>query len=370
MKEPVVVYGASGYTGKLIAWHLAEAKIPFIAAGRNRKRLEEQMALVPELKGAAYSIAEAPIDEAALTELFKGSKVVYNVTGPFMKFGEPVVRAALAAGCHYLDTTGEADWMRHIRDRYGADFAKAGLLLAPATSYMWAAGVLATEIALETPGIDTLDVLYLADSATSVASTQSFLRMCTVPQYYLEHNQMVMWPFATAYPAISPDSHRIFRALPWSGAGEPVWYEQDDRVRNCATLVAFRSEAMFGAVINALESFETRARHLSVAEQEQVADEMAAALVSEEPGRENPDLNRSVISCIGRGNCGGVKVILRGNSPYIQTGLLAAEACRRILEGRLLATGFQSPAVAFGARNLLSAMAAGGYHTWDAQITA
>src|SRR3546814_3569085 len=115
MKEPVVVYGASGYTGKLISWHLAEARIPFTAAGRNRKRLEEQMALVPELNGAAYSIAEAPSEEGALTELFPGSKVVYNVTGPFMTIGEPVERAALAAGCPYLDATGELDWMRHIR---------------------------------------------------------------------------------------------------------------------------------------------------------------------------------------------------------------------------------------------------------------
>lgn len=370
MKEPVVVYGASGYTGKLICWHLAKARIPFIAAGRSKKRLEEQMALIPELDGAAFSIAECANEEAALTNLFQGSQVVYNVAGPFIQMGEPVVKAALASGCHYLDTTGEADWMRIIRDRYGAAFANAELLLAPATSYMWAAGGIAAEIALETAGIDSLDLLYLADSATSVASTQSFLRMCTVPQYYLEHNTLVQWPFATAYSAISPDSHRIFRALPWSGAGEPVWYETDDRVRNCATLVAFRSDAMFGAVISTLEEFETRGRHLPRAEQEAIIDDMAASLVSVEPGRENPDLNRSVISCIGRGNCGGVRVILRGNSPYIQTGLLAAEACRRILNGSLLATGFRSPAIAFGARNLLNAMAEGGYHTWDAQITA
>jgi hypothetical protein len=370
MSEPVVVYGASGYTGKLIAWHLAEARIPFVAAGRSRARLEAEMAKVPELAGAAYRIAEAPPEEAALTELFRSAQVVYNVAGPFMQFGEPVVKAALAAGCHYLDTTGEADWMRLIRDRYGDAYAKAGRLLAPATSYMWAAGVLATEIALETPGVDSLDVLYLADSATSVASTQSFLRMCTVPQFHLEHRALVQWPFATAYGVVSPDSHRTYRALPWSGGGEPVWYEGDPRVSNCATLVAFRNEAMFGAVIGALEEFERRARHLSEGERQEVAGEMAAALVSTEPGREDPNRNRSVISCIGRGNATGVKVILRGNSPYLQTGALAAEACRRILDGRLLAAGFQSPAAAFGARALLGALAERGYHAWDAQITA
>lgn len=367
MKEQVIVYGASGYTGKLICWHLAEARIPFIASGRDKKRLTEQMAGISELGGAEYRVEECTNDETALVELFRGGKIVCNVVGPFMQLGEPVVRAALEAGCHYLDTTGEADWMRFIRDKYGDAYEKAGLLLGPATSYMWTAGALATEIALETPGIDTLEVLYLADSATSVASTKSFLRMCTVPQYCIEHNELVEWPYAKAFDVVSPDSHRIFRALPWSGAGESVWYEDDDRVTNCATLVAFRNEAMFDAVISALEEFEEKYRDRPVEEHESITDKMARELVGVEPDREIPDRNRSVISCIGRGNCTGANVILRGNSPYIQTGALTAEACRRILDGRLRATGFQSAANAFGARELLASLAEFGLHTWDAQ---
>ena len=71
MSNPqVVIYGASGYTGKLIAWHLAEYGIPFIAAGRNQARIEEQMALVPELKNADYSCEEVAHDEEALARLF------------------------------------------------------------------------------------------------------------------------------------------------------------------------------------------------------------------------------------------------------------------------------------------------------------
>ena len=54
----VVLYGASGYTGKLTAWKLAEAGIPFIAAGRSQANLEKEMALVPELKGHDYQIVE------------------------------------------------------------------------------------------------------------------------------------------------------------------------------------------------------------------------------------------------------------------------------------------------------------------------
>lgn len=369
MSAPVVVYGASGYTGKLICAHLATYKIPFIAAGRDAKRLEEEMAKQPELKDAAYEVAAVDHDVEALTKLFTGAKVVYNVVGPFMQLGEPVVAACLAAGAHYLDTTGETDWMAFARDKFGEAFAAKGLLLCPASSYMWAAGNIAAEVALETPGIDSLDILYLADSNTSVASTKSFLRMCTKPQYFLEHNKLVMWPYATAFDVRSPDQHRTFKALPWSGGGEALWYLDDPRVRNCSTLVGFKNQEMFSGVLGVLEEFEEKYRELSYDEQEKVTNDLGGQITTEEPGRENPDENRSVISCIGRGNMKGVTVVMRGNSPYLQTGALAAEAAKRILDGKLLAAGFQSPAKAIGARNIVGCWADHGYHAWQAHAT-
>ena len=53
---PVVIYGASGYTGRLVAEHLREFGLPFIAAGRNRERIEEAMRLVPGIENARYKI--------------------------------------------------------------------------------------------------------------------------------------------------------------------------------------------------------------------------------------------------------------------------------------------------------------------------
>ena len=123
--------------------------------------------------------------------------MVINVAGPFMQVGWPIVKAALDAGCHYLDTTGEQDWTMAVRDQYGNAFAEKGLLLNPANSYMWAAGAIAAEIVLETGGVDSLDILYQVDHGLpSEASTQSFLRMvCNdTSQYYLELNELKAWP--------------------------------------------------------------------------------------------------------------------------------------------------------------------------------
>src|ERR1700704_5420487 len=105
-KKPVVIYGASGYTGRLVAEYLREYGIPFLAAGRDRARVEAAMRAVPGIETADYDVVEAPTTVAGLTELFRGAKVVCNVVGPFIILGPTVVEAALNAGVHYLDTSG------------------------------------------------------------------------------------------------------------------------------------------------------------------------------------------------------------------------------------------------------------------------
>lgn len=357
----VVVYGASGYTGKLISWKLAERGIPFIAAGRSHQRLVDELAKVPECKGHDVQCVEVAHNREALAKLFAGKKVVINVTGPFMQLGRPVVEASLDAGCHYFDTTGETDWMLMLKREFGAKFAAKKIALVPANSYMWAEGDLAAEIALETPGIDTLDIVYLADSQVSEASTSSFMRMCTKAQHYIQNYQLMPWPQATPYSVSIPGEHQPFLSLPWGGGGEPTWFEGDKRVRNAKVLVAFRNQEAMKYIVSVLEKFEVEAKHLPYDEQEAWTNAQGEAMTTVEPPRENPDLNRCILSCYGRGNTNSVTVVLRGNSPYAQTGVIAAEAARRALLGQLKAVGYCSPTALIGARNMLGVLAEEGY---------
>lgn len=361
----VVVYGASGYTGKLTAWKLAKRGIPFLAAGRNAERLKMELERVPELTRADFQCVAIKHARRDLAELFKGKKLVINIVGPFMQLGRPVVEACLDAGCHYFDTTGEMDWVQMLRQEFGPQFEARKLALCPATSYMWAEGNIAAEIALETPGIDSLDIVYQGDSPVSEASTASFLRMGTNPQYHLANKELVMWPYATSYNVTVPGEARTFAALPWGGGGEPLWYQHDPRVRNCSVLVSFRNPAMFAAIFGLLQKFEAECRQLPQADREKTTNAWGEMVTTAEPPREDPLVNRSVLVCHGRGTSAGVRVVLRGNSPYAQTGVFGAEAARRVLLGQLLKTGFVSPAQAFGARNLLAAQAEEGYLSWD-----
>ena len=358
----VVIYGASGYTGKLIAWQLAERGIPFVAAGRSMERLEAEMAKVPELEGFNYKCVEVAHESEALVSLFSDMSIVYNVVGPFMQLCEVVVRASLDAGCHYLDTTGEQDWMLFCEEHYGQAYKDAGLLLVPACSWMWAAGNLAAEIALETPEVDSLDIVYCPNGEPSQASTRSFLRMCCQPQYYLEHGEMCAWPSATSYEVALPGRHRMLKALPWSGGGEPVWYNTDDRVTNCTVLTSFTNQVVMQAVVDRMITFEAEYANKPIEQQEAITNQWADELCQEEPARDIPEVHRTTISCYGRGSTAGVSVTLWATCGYSQTGALAAFAVQRILSGQAKVVGFVSPAAAFGARNLIQDLANIGLH--------
>src|ERR1700689_4689461 len=100
-KKKVVVYGASGYTGRLVCEYLREYNVPLIAAGRDKARIAEALDKGPGIDTGDPEMGEVPQEVEPLTELFRGAKVVCNTVGPFAQYGGEVVEACIATGCHY-----------------------------------------------------------------------------------------------------------------------------------------------------------------------------------------------------------------------------------------------------------------------------
>ena len=354
-ERKVLIYGASGYTGKIIAQSLAQRDILFYMSGRNEERLCKAIEIVEQRHGASIDakIAVSSNSAGELRPWFEQVDVVINVSGPFMQLGWPIVETALACGCHYLDTTGEQDWTRAIAEKYGQAFADKGLLLAPATSYMWTAGDLAAEIVLENPEIDSLDICYQIDHGLpSEASTKSFLRMVCNEQLYLELNEYKQWEWDTLQNVTVPYRAATLRAFPWGGACEPIWYKDDPRVRNCKVVTAF-GEHMVDGVAAAIEKFREEAYHLPQEQREAWTNAMGDAMDSGEPPKDTLDVQRSVIVASGQGRRETNQYVFNVSAPYTWTGEISAESTRLLLEGKLLKPGFQSPATAFNHRELI-----------------
>ena len=364
----VLIYGASGYTGKIIAESLAQRGISFYMAGRNGDKLKKAIEVVEERHGAPIDaeIAVASNSPDELRPWFEKVDLVINVSGPFMQLGWPIVETALECNCHYTDTTGEQDWSRAIGEKYGQAFADKGLLLAPATSYMWTAGALAAEVVLENPAIDSLDIVYQIDRGLpSKASTQSFLRMVCNEQLFLDLNEYKAWPWDTLVRVAIPYRGMPLRAFPWGGACEPIWYKDDPRVVNCQVLTAF-GEHMADAVKDAMDKFHEEASHLSQEEKEEwtnnYGDAMfAGAMDADEPPKDDLTAQRSCIIVGGQGQQCTTQWVMNVSAPYTWTGEISAEVAKLLLAGKLEKAGFQSPATAFNHRELIQTFHELGY---------
>lgn len=358
----VVVYGASGYTGRLICEYLREYNIPFLAAGRDHARVEAIVDAVPGIDTVEHDIAKVEHSKDALVEAFRGAEVVLNTVGPFSRWGHAVVEASLEIGAHYTDTNGEQDWMIDVEKKYGAAFAERNLVLTPGLAQMYSIGEIAANICLETPGLDTLDIQVFWKGHPTVASTNTILTNAAFSKaYFLEQNEYVEWPAEDGiYQVVVPGQHDLGLALPWGGTSHPVWFKNDPRVANARALGGvINRPLMLGVpqiIAAALEQMEGK----SDAEKYQIIDTISASVRSETPPRENPRINTSLDSVYASGPLGRVHTVIHGNCNYKQTALLNAYAASHLLQAPPRATGFASSCQAFGHRELLGVLRAFG----------
>src|SRR3954471_13881377 len=153
---PIAVYGATGYTGRLVAAELRRRGAEFVLAGRNPAKLE---ILAEELGGGVETRAARLDDEAKIGELLEPCAAVISCAGPFRLHGEPVLAAAVKSRTHYLDTTGEQPFMRTVFEAYGARAEQAGLALVTAMGFDYVPGDM---IAALTAGSGPVDEVALA----------------------------------------------------------------------------------------------------------------------------------------------------------------------------------------------------------------
>jgi Family of unknown function (DUF5938)/Saccharopine dehydrogenase NADP binding domain len=356
--KPVIVYGASGYTGQLICEYLREFNVPFIAAGRDKARIQEALDRVPGIDTVPHEVVEVEHAVGPLTELMDGARVVLNTVGPFALHGDEVVQACLAAGCHYLDTSGEQDWLITCDETYGQQAADRGLLLAPSIAQMYTTGEIAANICLETPGLDTLDIEVFWKGLPTIASTRTILVNAALAKaYYLEQNQYVEWPAdAGLYSVVVPGQHETGLALPWGGTSHPVWFRRDPRVANVKVLGGVFNRALMLGVPQIVAAALEQIKDLPDAQKVAALSEQAAAVMNQMPPRENPRVNTSLDSVYASGPLGRAHCVLHGNCNYKQTGALQAYTAYALLQQPPRRVGFASGCQAFGHRELLGVL--------------
>ncbi len=126
----IIVYGATGYTGRLVAEHLANrygvgGEVKWAMAGRSAAKLAEVRDEIGAPKDTPLVVADAN-DAASVASMVGRAKAIITTVGPYQLYGSDLVAACAAAGTDYLDLSGEPNWMRLMIDAHEAAAKASG----------------------------------------------------------------------------------------------------------------------------------------------------------------------------------------------------------------------------------------------------
>jgi short subunit dehydrogenase-like uncharacterized protein len=329
----LALLGATGYTGELVLQRARDLALPVRLVGRR----EEALAALAR-PGEDYVVADAR-DEAALRRAFDGASVVASCAGPFLEVGDAPVRAALAVGAHYLDTSGEQAFARLVHERHGAAARERGVALLTCFGFDYVPGDLAARIAAV--GLEPVDEIVVAYSVQNVAMSSGTRRtiaraMGNSKTVAFENGTLVESRFgATTRRVQFPFGERD--VVEWGGT-EPLTVPRHTSVRSVRSYVRAPKLVARTAGIGRLAAPLMR----------------LAASVGRGPSESRRLQARFAVVAEARGSSGGRRVTLVGSDVYGLTGLLIARGAEALAKGQVRGAGALAPAEAFDARELIA----------------
>lgn len=309
--KKLLIYGATGYTGRMAADRAKALGLDFEIAGRNRQRL----APLAEQLGVSLRVFEA---DAGAAQALAGIDVLLNFAGPFAKTAEPLMRACLEAGVDYLDIAAEINVYR-LAERLGAEAAEAGVMLLPGVGWdVVPTDCLAVHVAQRVQEPQSLKVALQVPGSMSRGSAMSVSEIIGAGLMTRVDGHLVSAP--DAKPQEFDFGEGLVPCAPLS-FGDLVTGWHSAGIPNIAMFVHVSGDAFPEGDLSQLPDGPT-------AEQR---DAHRARAVAEVKGADGT-VARSMIETV---------------NGYSYTPLAALEAARRVLEGERR-TGFETPARLFG----------------------
>jgi short subunit dehydrogenase-like uncharacterized protein len=336
-----MIYGSTGFTGRLIAQKAVEAGLAPVLAGRDEDRVRRQA----ELLGTSWRTVGLESVEA-LTDALSDIWAVVHAAGPFVLTSPPMLEACLRAETHYLDVSGELPVFREALGR-DSEAIRAGVMLMPGAAWsVVATDCLAAHIADRLPGAKYLRIgmtqsrLYsrgTARSAFGLMSSEVIIRrngrLTSVPIGRMERDfdygegqrtsMALSWPDAvTAYQATGIANIEAYMEL---GAAARVLAPLTARIGEAFKLPILRSALRLGAAAlpeGPAEDARRPARPVIVAEAEDAWRRVSRARLTTADG-------------------------------YDFTALAVVAIAERVIGGEF-EPGFQTPALVYGADFVLS----------------
>ena len=369
MAGRIVLYGATGYTGRLTAQALVARGARPVLAGRDAGRLTAVSAHIARTSADGADLETAVAGAGgpdAIRALIGPGDVLVSTAGPFLKAGPAAVAAAVSAGAVYLDSTGEPPFIRRVFEEFGPQAERSGAVLLTAFGHDYVPGNLAGALALREAGAGAtrLDIGYFARGdlrrASSAGTRASAAGVLLEPGYAYRGGRLVTERVAAglrtfqvggqARDAISVGGSEQFTLPRLSPAGS---------LRDVGVYLGW-----FGGASRALSRLSVATPALRrVPGTRRMTDALTARL---QRSRAEPDPAEPVrvdVVAIASGADGQrvAEVRLTGGDPYTFTGDILAWAATRAAAGQVATRGGATgPAEAFGLDDLAAACAEAG----------
>jgi short subunit dehydrogenase-like uncharacterized protein len=311
----IALYGATGYTGRLVTDELVRRGVDFVLGGRNAEKLRR----LADERGRGAAIRTASIDDpASLRALLDGCDVVINCAGPFSLAGEAVVDAAAETGTHYVDSTGEQTYMRAVFERYGPKAERKGVALVPALGFDYVPGDCIARIAAR--GHEPLEELELAYAVKGFGASRgtlsSALEMMKGGDVTYDEGG---WRPA---PRVVPPRHFDFpapigrKALAKYPSGEVITVPRHTRTRRVTSGIVAEAFAPIAALAPAVPYFMPGIALALRTPLRRLVGEVVGRLPEGPPEDERRAAEFTVVA-VARGADGSVgRGVVRGRDPY------------------------------------------------------
>lgn len=318
MTTKILIYGAAGYTGKLIGERARQAGLNFEIAGRDEAKIAP---LAREL-GVAYRIFGVE-DAAALRAGLEGVTAVLNCAGPFASTAEPIMEACIATGTHYLDITAEYK-VYALAEAWSERAAAAGVMLLPGVGWdVVPTDSLAMYAAARVERPQRLRIALQVAGSVSRGSANSVAEILGVGLLARSQGSIVATPDAAPARFDFGDGDVDCHPLSF---GDLITAWKSTGIPNIDMFVHFKGEALQGDLAAMPDGPSAQER-----------DAHGASAVAEVTGADGTVFRARIDTING----------------YSYTPLSAVEASRRVLGGEHR-PGFQTPAALFGAHFALS----------------
>jgi short subunit dehydrogenase-like uncharacterized protein len=343
MPDPLLIYGATGYTGRLIVAAARAAGLTPTIAGRDGAAL----AALGVEHGLAHRVA-AIDDPAALDAALAGMRVVLHCAGPFSRTSRQMVDACLRTGVHYLDITGELLVFEGCARR-DAEARARGVMLLPGVGFdVVPSDCLAAHVAARLPGTTALTLAFKGLGGLSRGTATTMAENLGQPGCIRRDGRLVPVPIAWDVRAIDFGDGRgdsLAVTIPW-GDVSTAYHSTgvgDVRVYMATT----------PAMLRQLRWMRRLAPVLRLGAVRRFAERR---IRGQAPGPSDARRARaeSWLWAEARDAAGRTAVSrLHGPNGYTMTADAAVHIAQRVLAGEA-PPGFQTPSRAFGADLVLS----------------